>query len=532
MADLTFAGFAYDKDNVLVPAGTKYQGLFIKVNSDSTPTAYSSVRTIGSDSYYSIDLGDGDWLGTEARWGAGDIVILMYWLPSSLARTSDSLEQFANRRYTIHLGDNGAVDPQNVRLLANLDPTADFTLPTIGYVDTPVNVTNTSSDTPHPTPTVGGTQAVTMYQEYRYSGNSVFPVSRVIQSDWDWQFVPNPGTDLESNNSTNLTHTWSNVGDYLVQLIATDASLPTGGTDTVVKPIRIVYRPPVPDFVFAPYPVGVNVDITFTETITDIDNRVGTNTAFPGVSYKWYVDNNDGSGFVYQAGFDNIDLIRDFTTNGQKWARLEVYWNDGFDNHISQVTKPLFISNTPPIADFDIDGETKCSIDYTFTSDSRDPDGTIVYYDWYIYSLPGVSLLAQLGGSSQTVFTYAITEVGSYRIVLTVTDNDGASDTKTMDFTVDEIDCGGGGQTTVSSTMWTPGGAGVPWWCKKPMLRAELLSEKDGESERVKIDFEGMSVEEADGEMEKIEIKFKGVSEDDEEGEKPSVEAKLLPDDS
>ena len=97
MADLTFAGFIYDKDNVLAPAGTKYQGLFIKVNPDSAPSAYSSVRTLGGDSYYSIDIGDGDWLGTEAIWGPGDIVIIMYWLPDSLARTSDSLEQFSNR---------------------------------------------------------------------------------------------------------------------------------------------------------------------------------------------------------------------------------------------------------------------------------------------------------------------------------------------------------------------------------------------------------------------------------------------------
>ena len=96
-----------------------------------------------------------------------------------------------------------------------------------------------------------------------------------------------------------------------------------------------------------------------------------------------------------------------------------------------------------------------------------------------MYSLPGPVHLATAGGAAQDTFKYAITAIGPYRIVHTVTDNDGASDTKIVDFSVDSIDCGQQ-QHHVIDTMAVPGAYGVsPWLRKKPTIKAQVVQDKD-----------------------------------------------------
>lgn len=479
----SLAGYVYDKDNVLVGATVKYQGLFVKRLSGSSPTKFSGTKITDEYGYYSLNLGDEMWLGTTSSFGNGDEVLLMFWIPSGAERTSDALVQFAAYRLILSNVGSGNSHFQDVRLLANIAPVASFTLPATGYINLPVQVTNNSWDSPHTVDTVAGTSPVSMRQEYSYSGQSIFPICRIVRNDWDWKWLPTPGVDLETNNNPILSHTWTAIGDYTVRLSAEDASGARGNT---TRNIRIKYPAPTPDFNWAPYPVGVNTDITFTESIGDPYRRVGTNTAFPSTLYKWYVkDPKIGPSFVYQSGFDNRQLIRGFTTNGEKWVRLEIYWNDGFANQTSYVDKKILISNTPPIPDFTVESQPKCAIDYLWSSTSYDPDGSIIYYEWNLYSLPGPNLLSGAGGPTLREFHTPITKTGTYRITLTVTDNDGGSDTKIVDFAITEITCEGESRHAVIDTMAVPGAYAVCTWLKKkPDLQAELIMDKDGKASR------------------------------------------------
>ena len=359
----SLAGYVYDKDNIICGATVKYQGLFIKRLSGSSATKVSSLEVTDINGYYSLNLADASWLDTTGIWGNGDEVVLMFWIPNTANRTDDGLDQFAAFHFVLDNVGAGNFHWQDIRLLANIGPTCDFTLPATGYIDQPVAVTNTSSDSPHMVDTVATPSLipVRMWQESSYSGQSIFPVCRVVRSDWDWKWVPSPGTDTETNNNHNLSHTWHAIGDYVVQQTCYD---PHNASAIQTHPIRIVYPPPIPDFTWVPYPVGADVNVTFSETITDPYNRVGTNTAFPTTRYKWYVKDPDvGPSFVYQGGFDNINLIHSFPTSGDKWVRLEIYWNDGFTNHTSFVDKKIVISNTPPVADFSVDSQAVCAID-------------------------------------------------------------------------------------------------------------------------------------------------------------------------
>jgi serine protease len=83
--------------------------------------------------------------------------------------------------------------------------------------------------------------------------------------------------------------------------------------------------------------------------------------------------------------------------------------------------------NKPPVASFSYTTEgLTCNFD---ASASHDPDGTIVRYDWLFGD--GNSWLGVTPSH-----TYA--GVGTYTVVLTVTDDDGATDTDTQSVTVSE----------------------------------------------------------------------------------------------
>ena len=98
--------------------------------------------------------------------------------------------------------------------------------------------------------------------------------------------------------------------------------------------------------------------------------------------------------------------------------------------------------NEPPVASFTFDcTDLACDFD---ASGSYDPDGTIVSYDWDFGD-------AATGSGETPSHTYAAAD--TYTVILTVTDDDGATDTDTQDVTVTS----GGGEDTMHVSaidMW------------------------------------------------------------------------------
>ncbi len=100
--------------------------------------------------------------------------------------------------------------------------------------------------------------------------------------------------------------------------------------------------------------------------------------------------------------------------------------------------------NTPPNAAFSYN----CSgLSCSFSDESSDPDGSIASRSW---------TFGDGGSSTATNPSYSYASNGTYTVLLTVTDNEGATDTASQDVTVST---GGGGPIVLSVSPRTQG----PW---------------------------------------------------------------------
>jgi hypothetical protein len=165
--------------------------------------------------------------------------------------------------------------------------------------------------------------------------------------------------------------------------------------------------------------------------------------------YRWFVDT--GTGFFVDDEFagrgdhtGNTVPAAD-TQDGDKW-RVQVTPVDEHGAHGSSNTVTFTTigqCNTPPIADA---GGDKTSTTTSVTLDgsgSDDPDGTIVSYLWELYSGGTWTTI----GTSESI-TYNFGGLGTYQVRLTVTDNDGLTDTDNAYIT---IASGGVGPTVESA---------------------------------------------------------------------------------
>ena len=144
------------------------------------------------------------------------------------------------------------------------------------------------------------------------------------------------------------------------------------------------------------------------------------------VSYQWEIDGRtlDGQTASYA-----------FPTKGNQDIRLTV--EDKYGN-VDTTVRTIPISGQGPTADFSISPSDPSPGDTVIFSagSSSDPDGEIVEYRWLI------------GTDSYSGLTvpFTIPEPGSYYVELTVTDNDGATDTTSTTVRVEEP------ATTVTTT--------------------------------------------------------------------------------
>lgn len=226
-------------------------------------------------------------------------------------------------------------------------------------------------------------------------------------------------------NTASTQLTYEQAGTYEVLLTVTD---PEGATDT--KSVQIIVNPedvnvpPTAAFTANPTrgtaPLSVQFDASGSR---DSDGWVE--------SYSWnFSDGNNGTG---------IRPTNTFTEAGSYLVRVTVTDNEG---GVATATKTIIVdppsttTNNPPVASFTLrpeQGAGPLDVDVD-GSGSTDSDGSIVRYVWDFGD-----------GSTKTgnPKTHRYTQSGTFQIVLTVTDNEGAtaSAQKTVTVTDGASDC-------------------------------------------------------------------------------------------
>lgn len=300
---------------------------------------------------------------------------------------------------------------------------------------------------------------------------------------WEWDF----GDGATASGDSTPTHTYAQDGDYVVQLTIFDDD---GGADTYTDTARVQNRPPSADFTFSPDPAQTsetvqfdasgagdqdgsiqsyqwnfgdgntgtgttpthvytdNGDYTIELTVTDDDGDTGTHQDTitvenrpPNVSFTYTPSspqtdqqiNFDGSatsdpdGSVQSLTWSFGDgsptttgdtAIHAYNDNGTYTVELTAMDDDGYTNTATQTVEIL---NRAPSADFSFTPSSP-QTDETITFDGRlssDSDGSIASWSWDFGD-----------GTTATGSTpnHSYGDNGSYTVLLTVTDDDGATD--------------------------------------------------------------------------------------------------------
>ena len=261
-------------------------------------------------------------------------------------------------------------DSYNIKLLVGTSPYASFTYtPSLGL--TTGNITFNASDSYDPEGSI---------------------------SSYSWDFNASDGIQ-EDATGVEVTHQYTTAGNYTVTLTVTG----TSGTDTVSKNVT-VKAPPVANFSYS----GSGTEISFTDTSTDPDG---------GEIIGWYWDFEDGTTngtqnptHVFEQG--EMDYV----------VTLVVMDNDSLVSRtIMAVHAGSGPVNEPPDADFTysiipLENDT---FQVQFNSTSTDTDGSVTGWLWE-FGDGTLSLLENV--------THNYTSAGTYTVNLTVTDDDGATD--------------------------------------------------------------------------------------------------------
>ncbi|MDG6217922.1 MAG: PKD domain-containing protein [Candidatus Thermoplasmatota archaeon] len=251
---------------------------------------------------------------------------------------------------------------------------------------------------------IGGRVPLTVSFSCEYHGS----YGEVKQFLWDFG-------DGNTSENRSTTHTYQKSGYYQVEL--------TMWNDRNVTMNDRIY---VTELDMHPPFVSISADdtcgkapftVSFSSNAYDIDGEI--------VSYEW--DFGEGS------TSSEKEVTHTYTETGRYYARLTVTDNDGMKHSDSlQIT---VIENYVPIAIASSDVTNgKAPLLVHFYGDSIDIDGEKITYQWVIEG----TILAKNRESNQQNMAHRFWLPGNYDVTLTVTDEDGATDSSAIRITVQE----------------------------------------------------------------------------------------------
>nr|NIP34549.1 PKD domain-containing protein [Thermoplasmata archaeon]NIS11694.1 PKD domain-containing protein [Thermoplasmata archaeon]NIS19592.1 PKD domain-containing protein [Thermoplasmata archaeon]NIT76751.1 PKD domain-containing protein [Thermoplasmata archaeon]NIU48705.1 PKD domain-containing protein [Thermoplasmata archaeon] len=207
-----------------------------------------------------------------------------------------------------------------------------------------------------------------------------------------------------------MTHTYDDDGWYTVRLTVMDEDSTSSFVETMVK---VLNRAPIAKASASSTEVSTLVDVSFTgEASKDDDGKV--------LWYHW--DFGDGT-----MGY-GMTVVHAYADDGTYTVTLTVTDDDGGEGSI---TTQVTVLNRAPVSVAGEDRQTRTGIPVRLDGrGSYDMDGTIALYHW------------EFGDGTHAdgpVVTHAFPTYGTFVVELTVTDDDGATDTANLTVIVDNV---------------------------------------------------------------------------------------------
>ena len=242
-----------------------------------------------------------------------------------------------------------------------------------------------------------------------FSGSgSSDPDGTIVSYQWNFG-------DGASGNGATASHTYTSAGQFTAILTVTDNDGAADTASVVISVNEAANQAPMAHVSANPISGTAQLNVTFSGSgSSDPDGAIS--------NYSW----------SFGDGFGANGMVVDHTYQaGQYTAVLTVTDNDGAADSASVAITVATAANLAPTADISAVPVNSASL-LTMSFDasgSSDPDGSIVNYDWNFGD--GNS------GSGMTV-SHEYTTAGQYTALLTVTDNDGATDTDAVVITVED----------------------------------------------------------------------------------------------
>jgi len=217
-----------------------------------------------------------------------------------------------------------------------------------------------------------------------------------------------------------------------------------------------VYEPPVLGLSWTPTNPVKGEETTFTQSHDDV--RDDTIPKAYGRIDSIDVDMHNDDTFEY-TGLAKGDPITH--TFGQKYPdvaiKLKVTHWDGWENQVENEIWHLQMANIPPVSKYSREELGSCTPKYkwTATSTDEDDDESVLTYHWRLEQDVGgtYNLVDEADGDT---YEYQFQYEGDYRISLTTTDDDGASDTKQETFSVAFTSCSSGSGSGAGKILIQP----------------------------------------------------------------------------
>jgi len=232
-------------------------------------------------------------------------------------------------------------------------------------------------------------------------------------SSWSWDFG-----DGNTSTQQNPIHTYAADGNYTVTLTVTDNESASNSSSQTVT-INANNVAPISSFTYT----VTDLQVTFTDGSSDSDGSV--------TAWSW--DFGDGNTSTSQ------NPVHTYAAGGTYTVTLTVTDDLGTTDASNQAVT-VVAPNVAPTADFSFVAN---NLDVDFTDISSDSDGTVASWSWDFGD-------GNTSSAQNPSHSYAAT--GTYTVALTVTDDEGATDTSTQSISVDDgsVTTGGFTETNVS----------------------------------------------------------------------------------